>query len=108
MKMSRGDCIFSFHRGGAKGAENLKFAFAGERPAKAKNSADVRHDMLCCRQGEQFFEPPPLTAAREKSPPSASSLPRAQRAVSRIIFQHVDRFLALALHQQMHEKGGGR
>ena len=55
MKMSREDCIFSFHLRAAKDAENLNFAFAVERPAKAKPSAAPRQRLFGCPQGEQFF-----------------------------------------------------
>jgi hypothetical protein len=52
--MSRGVCIFSFHLTAAKDAENLNFAFAVERPAKAKTLAAPRQGLVGYPQGEQF------------------------------------------------------
>ena len=89
--MSRRDCIFSFHRRAAKDAENLSFAFAGEKPAKAKTSAAPRQGLVALPAGQAVFRaavnPAPLplsgvTAVRKELSLSASSVPRAKRTVS--------------------------
>jgi hypothetical protein len=106
-KVNRRDFMVSIHRGDAEVAKGLNFAFAGERPAKAKPSAVARQDLVGCPQGAVFFKPPPLTAVQKVSPlcvlraSSAAGGERNQVAVLRYAFGCNPASAAF-------EKGGGR